>query len=86
MKKTLEPLHEWLETWVLAAKNVFVYDEKGFREQRALGRFSIVGGGYPVALDDGTVAGGIGCSGGTPEQDMDCARAGIEFWNARLSS
>jgi uncharacterized protein GlcG (DUF336 family) len=50
------------------------------------GRFSIVGGGYPVALDDGTVAGGIGCSGGTPEQDMDCARAGIEFWNARLSS
>jgi len=41
------------------------------------GRFSIVGGGYPVIADGDTV-GGIGCSSGTPEQDMACARAGLE--------
>ena len=46
------------------------------------GRFSIVGGGYPVTVDDDTVVGGIGCSGGAPEQDMDCARAGIAFWRS----
>ena len=41
------------------------------------GRFSLVGGGYPVIADGDTV-GGIGCSSGTPEQDMECARAGLE--------
>lgn len=44
------------------------------------GRFSTVGGGLPVTLADGTVIGGIGCSGGAPEQDRDCAQAGIDFW------
>lgn len=41
------------------------------------GRFSLVGGGYPV-ICDGDVVGGIGCSSGTPEQDMECCRAGLE--------
>jgi uncharacterized protein GlcG (DUF336 family) len=41
------------------------------------GRFSIVGGGLPVKVD-GAVVGGIGCSSGTPEQDGDCAQAGID--------
>jgi len=41
------------------------------------GRFSLVGGGYPVIVD-GDVVGGIGCSSGTPEQDMECCRAGLE--------
>lgn len=40
------------------------------------GRFSTVGGGYPVEAK-GQVVGGIGCSSGTAEQDMACARAGI---------
>jgi len=40
------------------------------------GRFSIVGGGYPVIVDE-VVVGAIGVSGGTVEQDMECARYGI---------
>ena len=49
----------------------------GFGIQNALGgRFSTVGGGYPVVVDGETV-GGIGCSSGTPEQDMACAQAGL---------
>lgn len=40
------------------------------------GRFSTVGGGYPVEAG-GHVVGGIGCSSGTAEQDMACARAGM---------
>jgi len=41
------------------------------------GRFCIVGGGRPV-LAKGQVVGGIGVSGGTPEQDMDVAQAGLD--------
>jgi len=44
------------------------------------GRFSTVGGGYPVVAD-GIVVGGIGVSGGHASQDMECAEAGIAFWN-----
>lgn len=40
------------------------------------GRFSTVGGGLPVTVD-GDVVGGIGCSSGTPDQDADCAEAGL---------
>jgi len=43
------------------------------------GRFCIVGGGLPV-LDGNEVIGGIGLSGGAPEQDMDCAAAGVAHW------
>ena len=43
------------------------------------GRFSIVGGGLPVSIDD-EVVGGIGVSGGTPEQDMQCAEAGLHHF------
>lgn len=43
------------------------------------GRFSTVGGGYPVIIDGDTV-GGIGCSSGTVEQDMACASAGLELF------
>lgn len=42
------------------------------------GRVSSVGGGLPVLID-GEVVGGIGLSSGTPQQDMECAQAGIEF-------
>ena len=41
------------------------------------GRISSVGGGLPVVVD-GEVVGGIGISSGTPQQDMDCAQAGID--------
>ncbi|SFL81420.1 GlcG/HbpS family heme-binding protein [Marinobacter zhejiangensis] len=43
------------------------------------GRLSVVGGGLPV-LVDGEVVGGIGLSSGTPQQDMDCAQAGIDHF------
>ncbi|MDX1457913.1 MAG: heme-binding protein [Marinobacter sp.] len=42
------------------------------------GRLCVVGGGLPVFLD-GEVVGAIGLSSGTPEQDMTCAQAGIDF-------
>lgn len=46
-------------------------------------RISSVGGGLPV-LVEGEVVGGIGISSGTPQQDMDCAQAGIDhFMNQR---
>jgi uncharacterized protein GlcG (DUF336 family) len=41
------------------------------------GRFMIVGGGLPVFVD-GTIAGGVGCSSGSPEQDREVAQAGID--------
>lgn len=47
------------------------------------GRLSVVGGGLPVTVD-GQVVGGIGLSSGTPQQDMDCAQAGIDHMMQRL--
>ncbi len=41
------------------------------------GRFMIVGGGLPIFVD-GMIAGGIGCSSGSPEQDREVAQAGID--------
>jgi uncharacterized protein GlcG (DUF336 family) len=43
------------------------------------GRLSSVGGGLPVYVD-GVCVGGIGVSSGTPQQDMDVAQAGIDFF------
>ena len=41
------------------------------------GRFMIVGGGLPLFLD-GMIAGGVGCSSGSPAQDIEVAQAGID--------
>ena len=43
------------------------------------GRLCVVGGGLPVSVD-GEVVGGIGLSSGTPQQDMECAQAGIDHF------
>ncbi len=43
------------------------------------GRLCVVGGGLPVAVD-GEVVGGIGLSSGTPQQDMQCAQAGVDHY------
>lgn len=48
------------------------------------GRLSVVGGGLPVMVD-GAVVGGIGLSSGTPQQDMDCAQAGINHFLSERS-
>jgi len=41
------------------------------------GRFMIVGGGLPIFVS-GIIAGGVGCSSGSPEQDREVAQAGID--------
>jgi len=41
------------------------------------GRFVIFGGGLPVFID-GLIAGGVGCSSGSPEEDRGVAQAGID--------
>lgn len=48
------------------------------------GRLMVVGGGMPV-LVDGEVVAGIGLSSGTPQQDRDCAEAGIAHFLANRS-
>ena len=45
------------------------------------GRFSTVGGGVPVEAD-GTIVGGVGISGGSPEQDIEGAEAAVAYFNA----
>jgi uncharacterized protein GlcG (DUF336 family) len=49
------------------------------------GRMCVVGGGLPVAVR-GEVVGGIGISSGSPQQDMECAQAGIDHFLAWLDS
>ena len=49
------------------------------------GKLSVVGGGLPVVVD-GEVVGGIGLSSGTPNQDMDCAQAGIDYFMKEINS
>lgn len=41
------------------------------------GKIVIFGGGYPVTDKNGEVIGAIGVSGGTVEEDMLCAEAGL---------
>ncbi|MCJ1441011.1 MAG: hypothetical protein MMC23_001497 [Stictis urceolatum] len=41
------------------------------------GRFMVIAGGVPI-LVDGMCVGAVGCSTGTPAQDEDVARAGVE--------
>lgn len=40
------------------------------------GRFSVIGGGVPIVVDD-VVVGGIGLSAGTAAQDVVCAEAAV---------
>lgn len=42
------------------------------------GRFMVIGGGVPVLGKNGEVLGAVGCSTGTPAQDEQVARAGVE--------
>ena len=73
-------------TAAVSRKSTQTYNEACIPGQLAFGihtsaggRFSTVGGGVPVEID-GTVVGGIGISGGMPEQDIQCANAGIAFF------
>lgn len=66
------PTHEYNEVCVPGSLVFGIHTSSG-------GRFSTIGGGYPVIVDGETV-GGIGCSSGTPEQDMECASAGLALF------
>ena len=41
------------------------------------GRFCVIGGGLPLFVDS-QIVGGIGCSSGTPDQDIVVAQAGLD--------
>lgn len=44
-------------------------------------RIAVFPGGIPLKLD-GQVVGAVGCSGGLPAQDHECAEAGVEAFEA----
>ena len=46
------------------------------------GRIITFGGGFPLEDDDGTVVGGVGVSGGSAEEDMEVAQAGVEAFES----
>ena len=48
------------------------------------GRAVLFGGGYPLRID-GAVAGAVGVSGGTVDQDMDVARPVVAIWEQMLA-
>jgi len=66
------PTHEYNDLCVPGSLVFGIHTSSG-------GRFSTVGGGYPVIIGGDTV-GGIGCSSGTAEQDMACSLAGLELF------
>jgi uncharacterized protein GlcG (DUF336 family) len=45
----------------------------------------VFGGGIPLTVN-GIIAGGIGVSGGTSEEDVLCAQAGLEVFEKELAS
>jgi uncharacterized protein GlcG (DUF336 family) len=49
------------------------------------GRYVVFGGGIPC-WHDGVVVGAVGVSGGTAEEDAECARAGVGVFESFASS
>lgn len=47
------------------------------------GKFMYVAGGIPLVVN-GVVVGAVGCSTGTPDQDVEVARAGVEAFEMEL--
>lgn len=76
-------------TAAVARKGTHVYNELCVPGQQTFGihvsnggHFCVIGGGMPITVN-GIVVGGIGVSAGTPTQDMDCAQAGIDQFQAQ---
>lgn len=65
--------HEFNELCVPGSPTFGVHTAHG-------GRICVVGGGLPVYLNE-EVIGGIGLSSGSPQQDLACAEAGIEYFS-----
>lgn len=49
------------------------------------GKFMYVAGGVPVVVG-GEVVGAVGCSTGTPDQDVEVAQAGVEAFQAAMKN
>ena len=49
------------------------------------GRFSIIGGGLPIIIND-EVVGGIGISGGTAEEDQIVAQGAIDYSLSKIEA
>lgn len=49
------------------------------------GRYVIFGGGVPL-LRDGRIVGAVGVSGGTADQDVECAVAGAAAWSELIGT
>ena len=49
------------------------------------GRFSIIGGGLPITIDD-EVVGGIGISGGTAEEDLIVAQGAVDYSLSKIEA
>ena len=49
------------------------------------GRFSIIGGGLPIVMDD-DVVGGIGLSSGTAGQDQVVAQGAVDYFFSKINS
>ncbi len=69
--------HEYNEQCIPGSLAFGIHTEVG-------GRLSVVGGGLPVIVE-GEIVGGIGLSSGTPQQDMECAQAGIDHLLRQVS-
>ena len=50
------------------------------------GRFSILAGGLPIMDSQGVCIGGIGASGGSPQQDVECVQAAVDAVNAVIQA
>lgn len=49
------------------------------------GRYIVFAGGQPLQSADGRVVGGVGVSGASADQDLECAKAAAAVWPASLS-
>lgn len=67
-----KPTHEYNQACVPGNLAFGIHTSMG-------GRLCVVGGGLPVHHGE-EVIGGIGISSGTPEQDMLCAQAGLDYF------
>jgi uncharacterized protein GlcG (DUF336 family) len=47
------------------------------------GRFSIIGGGLPIVMED-EVVGGVGISAGTADQDLVVAQGAVEYFYEKM--
>ncbi len=49
------------------------------------GRFSIIGGGLPIIIND-EVVGGIGISGGTADDDLIVAQGAVDYSLSKIEA